>query len=86
MANIQRNKMKQQKIYDKTANDLRELQPEARVMIEPFGYGKQWQKATVTKQIEPRSYEIETINGTKLIRNRKHLRQMKQNIVKISRS
>ncbi|XP_062516223.1 uncharacterized protein LOC134191617 [Corticium candelabrum] len=82
MANIQRNRMKQAQIYDKTAKDLRELQPEDMVMIEPFGYGKQWQKATVTKQIGPRSYEVETTKGTKLIRNRKHLRQMKQNTVK----
>ena len=74
--------MKQAQIYDKTAKDLRELQPEDMVMIEPFGYGKQWQKATVTKQIGPRSYEVETTKGTKLIRNRKHLRQMKQNTVK----
>ena len=70
--------MKQQKISDKKAKDLRELQPEDMVMIEPFGYGKQWQKATETKQIGPRSYEVETTKGTKLIRNRKHLRQMKQ--------
>ena len=66
----------------KTAKNLRELQAEARVMIEPFGHGKEWQKATVTKQIGPRSYEVKTTKDTKLIRNRKHSRQMKQNTVK----
>ena len=82
MANIQRNKRKQAQIYDKKAKDLRELQTEDMLMIKPFGYGKQWQKATVTKQIGPRSYEEETTKGTKLIRNRKLLRQIKQNTVK----
>ncbi len=51
-------------------------------MIEPFSHGKESQKATVTKQIGPRSYEVKTTKGTKLIRNRKDARQMKQNTVK----
>ena len=66
----------------KTAKSLRELQAEATVMIKPFSHGKEWQKTTVAKQKEPRSYELKTTKGTKLIRNRKHSRQIKQNTVK----
>ncbi len=51
-------------------------------MSEPFSHGKEWQKATVTKLVGPRSYEVKTTKGTKLIRNRKDSRQMKQNTVK----
>ncbi|KAI0222861.1 hypothetical protein LSAT2_025885, partial [Lamellibrachia satsuma] len=38
-------------------------------------YSKLWQKATVQRQVNVRSYEVETDYGSVFRRNRKHLRQ-----------
>ena len=66
---------KQQFYYNKTAKPLRPLQEGDIVRARPYQLNtSSWQKATVTKRLDQRSYEIETDNGVTLCRNRAQLR------------
>ena len=66
---------KQQFHYNKTAKPLRPLQEGDIVRAKPYQLNKSsWEKATVTKRLDQRSYEIETDNGVTLRRNRAQLR------------
>ena len=66
---------KQQFYYNKTAKPLRPLQEGDIVRAKPYQLNtSSWEKATVTKRLDQRSYEIETDNGVTLCRNRAQLR------------
>lgn len=57
-------KRKQVESYNKTAKDLRTLAEEGIARIKLFKLGqKEWDKGVVTKQVNQRSYEIETPKG-----------------------
>ena len=66
---------KQQFYYNKTAKPLRPLQEGDIVRAKPYQLNtSSWEKATVTKRLDQRSYEIKTDNGVTLCRNRVQLR------------
>ncbi len=67
---------KQTVYYDRYSKDLEDLEEGDQVRIKPFVLGqKYWNKGTVNKKLDERSYEIETDNGI-LRRNRVHLKKM----------
>ena len=67
---------------DKRARDLnskgkalKQLKVGDNVRVEPYGSKKkEWDEATVSKQLTSRSYEVVTANGKRLRRNRRQLR------------
>lgn len=81
MANCQLEKFKerqqkQAKYYDTSAKDLTELQRDDRVRVQPLTGQKQWwQRATVVRPVEQRSYKVKTEQGQVFRRNRRHLRK-----------
>lgn len=75
---LQQKKDKVTNKYNMRAKDLRPLDEGDMVRIKPFTLGKSaWEKGTVTKVLDDRSYLVETDNGT-YRRNRVHLRQTKE--------
>ncbi|XP_048577670.1 uncharacterized protein K02A2.6-like [Nematostella vectensis] len=61
---------RQAKYYDRGARDLQPLDEGDVVRMRPFRLGKkEWDRATVRKRLDERSYEIETDDGTTLRRN-----------------
>uniref|UniRef100_A0A3B3XIK9 Integrase catalytic domain-containing protein n=1 Tax=Poecilia mexicana TaxID=48701 RepID=A0A3B3XIK9_9TELE len=64
-------KLKQKENYDKTARRLRALEENDTVRVEDHGMWER--KATVLKEVSPRSYEIRTDDGQVLRRNRRSL-------------
>ena len=68
--------------YDQQARDLPELKENQTVRIQPFTKAKEWQRATVTKQISNMSYEVKTSSGTTYRRNRIHLKPTKEPALK----
>ena len=73
---LMKTKEEQKKYHDKHASkELKELQPGAKVRLEPWTYSKEWKPATVVRHHHtPRSYVVQTENGRKYRRNRQHLR------------
>jgi hypothetical protein len=73
---LMKTKEDQKKYHDKHASkELKELQPGAKVLLEPWTYSKEWKPATVVSHHHtPRSYVVQTENGRKYRRNRQHLR------------
>jgi len=71
-----RQRAKQQ--YDKTAKELPTLTDGQTVRIQPVKHHGQWEKATVIKKVDARSYLVKVANGRVYRRNRKHLRQSKE--------
>ena len=64
-----------QKFYDRTANDLPDLQKDDVVWMQPFRLNeKTLRKAKVLKPLGRRSYVVES-NGQLLIRNLRHLKR-----------
>ena len=73
--NRQRQQQHQKRYYDKTARSLSPLQKGeiARFKLDP---NSKWTKGKVVQpHVTPRSYIIETKDGTQYRRNRRHLRQ-----------
>ena len=67
-------KSRQKFYYDRTANDLADLQKDDIVWMQPFQLNeKTWRKAKVLKPLGRRSYVVES-NGQLYIRNRRHLK------------
>ena len=67
-------KLKQKFYYDRSANDLSDLQKDDVVRMQPFRLNeKTWRKAKVVKPLGRRLYVVES-NGQLYIRNRKHLK------------
>ena len=64
--------------YNKSAKDLRPLEPGDIVRVQPQQRGKPWTKAAVSRRNGPRSYDMTTENGTQIRRNRRHLRKTKE--------
>lgn len=62
--------------YDRRAGrELEEIAPGTRVWLQPQEQKREWQPATVIGNHEsPRSYVVETDKGSRLRRNRRHLR------------
>ena len=70
-------KRKQAEYYNKTAKDLGTLAEGDIVRIKPVKLGqKEWDRGVVTKQVNQRSYEVETPKGI-CRRNRVHLNKSK---------
>ena len=66
---------KQQFYYNRTAKAPKPLQECDIVRVKPHQLNdKSWDKATVKKRLDERSYDIETDGGVTLRRNRVHLR------------
>ena len=68
-------KSRQKFYYDRTANDLPDLQKDDVVQMQPFRLNeKTWRKAKVLKPLGRRSYVVES-NGQLYIRNQRHLKR-----------
>lgn len=66
---------RQAKYYNQSARDLPVLEEGEIVRMKPYRKGqKQWEKATITRRLDERSYDVETDTGT-FRRNRNHLRK-----------
>ena len=62
--------------YNKTARDLPSLSQNQRVYVQVHPQYNQWTPATITKTpvaSQPRSYSVETTNGTQLVRNHRFI-------------
>ena len=69
------NQKKQDENFDKHAKDLTPLEEGDTVRMKPFTKGeRKWSKATVTRRLGDRSYEVEA-NGTTSRRNRVPLKK-----------
>ena len=73
---IQKRRETQRKQHDRGAVSLKRLKPGDRVRLEPQGFSHEWPAATVTGQLNTRTYTVRTDNGSELIRNRKFLKQV----------
>ena len=68
-------KLMQKFYYDRSANDLPNLQKDDVVRMQPVRLNeKRWRKAKVLKPLGRRSYVVES-SGQLYIRNRKHLKR-----------
>ena len=71
-------KLKQKFYYERSAEDLPDLQNDDVVQMQPFGLNeKTWKKAKVVKPLGKRSYVVES-SGQLYIRNRRHLKHSGQ--------
>ena len=62
--------------YNSDAHDLPELNEGDNLRLKPFVLGqKEWKKGVVVEQLNERSYEIETADGSSYRRNRAHLKK-----------
>ena len=62
--------------YNRTARDLPKLELGDVVRMKPIkNHERAWRKATVTQQVDDRSYVVETPDGASYRRNRFHLRK-----------
>ena len=68
-------RMRQATYYNCNAKDLPSLKKGDVVCIKPAKHSKHWQKATVQRQVNVRSYELETDYDSVFRCNRRHLRQ-----------
>lgn len=67
----QKDKLKQKRNYDRGSKELSKLEPNDRVKLHN---GKHWGlEARVLQNVAPRSYEVQTQEGTTYRRNRRHL-------------
>nr|XP_054767488.1 uncharacterized protein K02A2.6-like [Lytechinus pictus] len=73
-ANVQR----QAKYYNRNAKDLPQLQIGDIVRIRPRKKNTVWEKAKVVEQVDERSYLVETEDGVRRRRNRRHLRTSRE--------
>ena len=72
---LQWSQRRQKEQYDRHAKDLPPLEEGDAVRMKPFTLGnKKWNRATVTRRLDNRSYEVEA-NGTSYRRNRIHLKK-----------
>lgn len=83
---LQRNQKQQIDHYNKGAKDLQPLAEGDVVRMKPFTLNqKEWQKATVTRRLDERSYEVETEKGN-VRRNRVHLKEAEKQGIEIPES
>lgn len=72
-------KAKQAKYYNRTAKDLKDLKERTVVRIKPLTNTKKpWQKATVDKKVGETSHEVTTEDGVSYRRNRRRLKQTRE--------
>ena len=67
--------------YNKTAKDLPSLSQEEKVYIQVDPHYNRWTQGTIAKTplaSQPRSYEVETTNGARLVRNRRFIAKAEQ--------
>uniref|UniRef100_A0A673XZC2 Integrase catalytic domain-containing protein n=1 Tax=Salmo trutta TaxID=8032 RepID=A0A673XZC2_SALTR len=77
--NFKERQQRQAKYYDTSVKDLTELQRDDRVRFQPLTGQKQWwQRATVVRPVEQRSYEVKTEQEQVFRRNRRHLRKSRE--------
>lgn len=75
---MRREKDRQVHYYNRTAKDLRELQPGDTVRMKPTQLqDKEWKKGTIIRREESRSYNVQTQDGT-YRRNRSHLKDRRE--------
>ena len=76
-------KMKQALYYNKNAKDLPALKKGDTVRLQPLKSTKEpWKKATIQEQVNVRSYNVLTEDGSILRRNRRHLKATQEHPVK----
>lgn len=74
--NLERRQTSQKKYHDRHAHDLAALQKGQHILMKKEEQGR-WIPATVLNEAsEPRSYMVQTPNGTMYRRNRRHLLQI----------
>ena len=66
------------KTYNQRAKDLKRMAVGDTVPLQPKDRGGLWTKAVVERQNWPRSYDLAMGNGTRIRRNRRHLRKTKE--------
>jgi len=75
MAKLEQRERRIKRHYDQHAKALRSLNPGDPVRIKPvLPTQKTWEKGTITKTLDNRSYEIKHENGATTRRNRVHIR------------
>ncbi|KAI8490490.1 hypothetical protein Bbelb_317580 [Branchiostoma belcheri] len=76
---LQNEKERQRKYYNRQARDLPNLQVGDTVRCQPLTPAiKYWKQGTVVAELEKRSYEVQTEDGGRYRRNRRHLRHTRQ--------
>lgn len=76
--NMRKEKDRQAHYYNRTAKDLRELQPGDTVRMKPTQLrDKEWKKGTIIGREGSRSYNVQTQDGT-YRRNRSHLKDTRE--------
>ena len=79
--NIQKEKNRQTKYYNRSVKNLPVLSENDNVRIQPLNKTeKSWRKGQIVEKVNDRSYKIKTEHGTNIRRNRRHLRKSKENI------
>lgn len=79
--NIQKEKNRQTKYYNRSVKDLPVLSENDNVRIQPLNKTeKSWRKGQIVEKVNDRSYKIKTEHGTNIRRNRRHLRKSMENI------
>ncbi|XP_048236983.1 uncharacterized protein K02A2.6-like [Haliotis rufescens] len=68
-------KTKQAYYFNRGTNELPALKEGDVVRVKPTKFDKQWKKAVIEQQVDVRSYELRTEDGSNLRRNRRHLRK-----------
>lgn len=72
------NQQRQAKYYNRNAKDLESLKIGDVVRIQPRKKHTIWEKAKVVERIDERSYLVETEDGVRRRRNRRHLRSTRE--------
>ena len=75
--NKQKKQLRQKNTFDRGAKPLPPLKKGDIVRMKPRVAGKEWKKACVLKQVNIRSYRVQTEDRAEYVRNRKHLRLSK---------
>lgn len=79
--NIQKEKNRQTKYYNRSVKDLPVLSENDNVRIQPLNKTeKSWRKGQIVEKVNDRSYKIKTEHGPNIRRNRIHLRKSMENI------
>ena len=72
-------KEKQAEMFNRGAKDLPALEEGQMVRLKPYKLGdREWKKATVNKRLDERSYEVVTVEGQTLRRNRGHMKPTRE--------
>lgn len=76
--NVKRRQSDQAYYYNRHAKDLTALEEGDVVRMQPFSRNETWKKATVTKRLDDRSYEVISQDDRVYRRNRVHLKRTEE--------